>query len=366
MTAPARVLIVDDSVVIRGLLTKFIEAETDLTVVGSAPNGVIGLRKIASLEPDLVVLDIEMPEMDGLETLTHIREMTQTLPVIMFSTLTDSGAAVTLEALAKGASDYASKPSNGHGSLTAMEQVRGDLIVKIRQLVSAKPQSALPTQAPTATPTRPRARTSLRTPIDAVIVGSSTGGPVALEVVLSSIARPLPVPMFIVQHMPPTFTAALAARLDRKTSHHVVEGAHGQTAEPGTCYVAPGAFHMTLARTGAGVAVIVRDGEPINSCKPSVDPLFESAVDVYGGRLLTVMLTGMGADGCEGTRRAADAGADVVIQDEATSVVWGMPGAVSEAGLATHTLPLDEIGGHIATVTLARHKPSAAPSGFKP
>ena len=359
MTGPARILLVDDSVVVRGLLSRTIDAEPDLEVLSTAPNGRIGVEKVRSLEPDLVVLDIEMPEMNGLEALQEIRKSHPDLPVIMFSTLTGDGASVTVEALAKGASDYATKPTNTGNVMEAMSHVEAELISKIRTLVSAR--------RPRRTPAPPVQRTTTRTGnaagITAVVVGSSTGGPVALEEMLSRMQTALPVPMFIVQHMPETFTRALAERLDRKTVHHVVEGEHGMTVEPGTVYIAPGGKQMSLRSFGAHVTVKITDDPPVNSCKPSVEPLFDSAAEIYGRSTLAVMLTGMGSDGTDGTRRLADLGCDVFAQDEATSVVWGMPGSVVDNGLATRVLPIDQIGPEIAARVAGRPVTSSTRAG---
>lgn len=344
MTGAARILVVDDSVVVRGLLSRAIDAESDLEVLSTAPNGRIGVDKARSLDPDLVVLDIEMPEMNGLEALQEIRTTHPDLPIIMFSTLTGDGASVTVEALAKGASDYATKPTNTGNVIEAMSHVEQDLIAKIRELVKAR----RPRGIASASVARTTTRTGTTAAIKAVVVGSSTGGPVALEQMLSRTDGALVVPMFIVQHMPETFTRALAERLDRKTEHHVVEGEHGMTAEPGTVYIAPGGKQMSLRGLGDHVTLKISDDPPVNSCKPSVEPLFASAAAVYGRNTLAVMLTGMGADGTDGSRTLADLGCDVYAQDEATSVVWGMPGSVVDNGLATRVLPIERVGPEIA------------------
>ncbi|MEM1332253.1 MAG: chemotaxis response regulator protein-glutamate methylesterase [Actinomycetota bacterium] len=367
MSGPARILLCDDSVVIRGLLSKFIDAEDDLEVVGTAANGRIGVQKVASLQPDLLVLDVEMPEMNGLDALREIRPAHPDLPIIMFSTLTGRGASITLDALSAGASDYATKPSTTDGALDALTQVRSELIVKIRALLGSRapgdrrfdrrpaarssPGAAARSTAATGdSPSAVRLRTMGRpTPTpQAVVVGSSTGGPVALEQVLTAISTPLPVPMFVVQHMPEKFTKALADRLDKKSIHTVVEVDRPMTAEPGNVYVAAGGRHLRLAKAGAAVRAQPVDDPPVNSCRPSVDPLFESAAAIFGSHTLAVMLTGMGADGTDGTRTLASRGAPVIAQDEATSTVWGMPGSVVGAGLATEVLPLAQIGGRIA------------------
>lgn len=353
MNRPWRVLLVDDSVVIRGMLSRFVDAESDLEVVATAANGRIGVSKVVAHDPDIVVLDIEMPVMNGLEALREIRVTHPKLPIIMFSTLTGRGGSATLEALAAGATDYALKPTTTNTSANALQQVRDELIIKIRALCGA-------TQAPIRSVSRPSSTTpaakreSKRSAISAVIIGSSTGGPVALDRVLSDISKPLPVPTIVVQHMPSGFTKSLADRLDRRTCHCVVEAETGMEAAPGSVFIAPGGRQMRLVRRSAGVVFDVFDGPLVNSCRPSLDPTFMSAGEIYGSHALTVMLTGMGADGTEGTRVLADAGADVIAQDEATCTVWGMPRSVFEAGLTTEVLPLDGIGQRITSLVTSR------------
>lgn len=359
MSAPARILLVDDSVVVRGLLGRYIDAEDDLQVLSTAPNGRIGVEKVRQLEPDLVVLDIEMPEMNGLEALAEIRKTHPDIPVIMFSTLTADGAAITVDALAHGASDYATKPSAAGNMVEAMGHVQTELISKIRTLVGTTTRRGAPPAAARPSALRPTSKA----PIDAVVIGSSTGGPVALERFLTGMGTPLPVPAFIVQHMPATFTKALADRLARKTVHEVVEAADGMVASAGTFYIAPGGTQMHLTGSVGSVTIHVNDDPPVNSCKPSVEPLFESAAQVYGRHTLAVMLTGMGSDGTDGTRTLAGLGCDVVAQDEATSVVWGMPGSVVDAGLASSILPLDHVGPHVADAVSARSMRPAANIG---
>ncbi|MCP5026087.1 MAG: chemotaxis response regulator protein-glutamate methylesterase [Actinomycetia bacterium] len=359
MNTPARIVLVDDSVVIRGLLTKFIEAEPDLTVAGTAANGKLGVAQVRSLNPDLVILDIEMPVMTGLEALVEIRRSNPTVPIVMFSTLTESGAAATVTALARGASDYAAKPTGSANAADAMHQVQGDLIAKVRALVNSRQRTgSLASKAPVAM----RKPLDAKVKLNAFVLGCSTGGPVALETVLRSITTPLPIPLFVVQHMPATFTRALADRLDNKVASHVVEAEQGMIAEPGTCYIAPGGLHMVLRKSSMVETTInTIDTAPINSCKPSVDSLFSSAAKIYGKNLGSVMLTGMGHDGLDGTREIAELGCPVIAQDEATSVVWGMPGAITTAGLSTEVLPLDRIGPRMSD--LARASQTAALAG---
>lgn len=362
MSDETKILIVDDSAVARGMLTSIFEGETDFTVVGTASNGEIGLRKVDELQPDIVVLDIEMPVMDGLTALETLKTRHPRLPVIMFSTLTERGAAATVQALSRGAWDYAAKPGQTTSLAAAREAVRQELVAKARAIAgkigkggSVRGVAPRPSARPTPARSIPSRQTT--STIDAVVLGSSTGGPVALETVLSAIKTPLRVPLFVVQHMPPKFTEALADRLDRKTASRVVEGAHGMRAEPGTVYIAPGGRHMVINNRGAMPTVEIIDTPPVNSCRPSVDVMFESATKVYGAHLLGVMLTGMGADGAKAAANMAKLGSPFVAQDEATSIVWGMPGAVVDAGAASEVLPLDSIGPRIAEIVF-RSTPS--------
>ena len=369
MTGPARILLVDDSVVIRGLVSRIVDAEPDLEVVATASDGKIGVQKVRALDPDLVVLDVEMPVMTGIEALREIRTTHPDVPVVMFSTLTSRGASTTFDALAAGATDYVAKPSSTDTIVRAMDQVQVELVERIRALVGAVRRPSRPQRAAATSRAVPAARPAAPAPlrrgatgnsIRAVVVGSSTGGPVALETMLTSITEPLPVPMFIVQHMPVKFTKALADRLDAKTAHRVVEADGTVEPEPGTVYIAPGGRHMRLRRHGARNELVVFDGPSVNSCLPSVEPLFASAAEVYGRNALAVMLTGMGADGTEGTRKLAADGADVLAQDEESSVVWGMPGSVVTNGLATEVLPLDRIGPRVGQLVLSRAGLAAA------
>ncbi|WP_432487507.1 protein-glutamate methylesterase/protein-glutamine glutaminase, partial [Kineococcus sp. SYSU DK018] len=338
-----RVLVVDDSVVVRRIVTDVLASDPVIEVVGTAPNGKVALDKIQQLKPDAVTLDIEMPVMDGLQTIKEIRRVDRRLPVVMFSTLTERGATATLEALSSGASDYVTKPANVGSVSESMESVRAELIPKIKALVPgvAEPRSAA--AARPATPVVLRARSgAVRTP-RALVVGSSTGGPEALSSVLAKLPAGLGVPVLVTQHMPPVFTRMYAQRLDKVSALTVVEAVDGQSVEAGTVYVAPGDFHMEVVRRGSALAVKLHQGPPENFCRPAVDVMVRSAVAAFGGELLALVLTGMGSDGKLGCKAVAEAGGQVVVQDEATSVVWGMPGAVAREGLADEVLPLSAI-----------------------
>jgi two-component system, chemotaxis family, protein-glutamate methylesterase/glutaminase len=349
-TVPIRVLVADDSVVVRRLVTNVLSSSPGIEVVGSAPNGRIALAKIDQLDPDLVTLDVEMPDMDGIETLIAIRERRPHLPVIMFSTLTERGAVVTLEALMRGANDYVTKPANVGSVNEAMERVRSELVPRVHSLCGFV-DTATPTQ-----PTRPSVAPPRRVPpavpprVDAVVIGISTGGPSALAEIVPRLPGELAVPVLIVQHMPPMFTRLLAERLDRSTGLGVAEASGGESASPGTCWIAPGDRHLVVEAGGGGAAAHLRvdDGPRENSCRPAVDVLFRSASATYGPHLLAVVMTGMGQDGLAGCEHVVAAGGQVIVQDEASSVVWGMPGSVARAGLADAVLPLDALPAEIA------------------
>lgn len=350
-----RVLVVDDSVVVRRLVSDVISADQRFEVVGTAANGSIGLQKIGQLSPDLVTLDVEMPELDGLQTLVAIREKWPRLPVIMFSTLTERGAATTLEALSRGASDYVTKPANVGSVSLAQERVREQLLPKI--LAFCGHLLPAPAMAPVPPPKLPSivAGTAFKTPrmgarrepIEIVAVGVSTGGPNALAELIPALPGDLGVPVVVVQHMPAMFTKLLAERLDKLSPLSVAEGIDGEWLNPGQVWIAPGDRHMLIQRQGDRCKLRLNDGPPENSCRPAVDPLFASVTECYGGRMLAVILTGMGYDGLRGSERVKLAGGRVIAQDEASSVVWGMPGAVARAGLADSVLPLHDIAAEI-------------------
>ena len=461
MTTPAiRILIVDDSVVIRKLLTQTLAEAPGLEVVGTASLGKIALAKIPECQPDVVILDVEMPEMDGIETLRRIRKDSPRLPVIMFSTKTERGAAATIEALTSGASDYVAKPSNVGNVLLAMTRVREELVPKIHALtgrmraprarptpmpaggavpapapppvrammptpappvtgplaafgsalppptpavaamlaaapnsspfaaprpttfasaVPAPPASrtqtntavqplrppASPTPAPRLTalpPARPRGQTGPlvtasqfripprigpRPPVEIVAIGASTGGPNALAILLGQLPAELTVPIVIVQHMLAAFTRHFAERLASQSALRIVEATAGDPLLPGHVYIARGDHHLLVERR-QGKPTIVTNQDPLeNFCRPAVDVLFRSVAATYGASALAVVLTGMGHDGLLGCGAIREAGGDVVVQDEASSVVWGMPGFVARAGLASQIMPLEQIGPEV-------------------
>lgn len=337
----ARVLVVDDSVVIRRVVTEELSADPGIEVVGSAANGQIALAKLTQVNPDLVILDVEMPVLDGLATLAAIRKSHPRLPVIMFSSLTERGASATLDALALGATDYFAKPAGAGGIEESRRVIREELAPAIRALCTAKPAT---TFAPLKRPDVALPRSGR---IEAVAIGVSTGGPNALADIFGALPGNLPVPILIVQHMPPMFTRLLAERLTANSRVPVEEATSGAVVRPGRALIAPGNFHFTVARDGAQVRAILNQDPPENSCRPAVDPLFRSAAKAYGAGALGVVLTGMGQDGLRGCEAIRAAGGPVVVQDEATSVVWGMPGFVARAGLADRVVPLSLVANEI-------------------
>jgi two-component system chemotaxis response regulator CheB len=350
--ARIRVLVVDDAVVVRKIVTDALASDPDIEVVGSAANGRIALAKLVQVNPDVVTMDIEMPEMNGLEALRELRKTHPMLPVIMFSTLTERGGSATLEALALGATDYVTKPANVGSVAVAQQRIRDELIPKIKALCGRRAGlvlSKLVATDTTATPARPAVRPNapLDQRIDIVAIGVSTGGPNALATILPKLPRDFPVPIVIVQHMPPVFTKLLADRLRASSQLDVREGVVGGVVEPGRVWIAPGDRHMLVRQGRDGVTLTLNQNPPENSCRPSVDPLFRSVGDVYGARALGVILTGMGQDGLHGSEELTDVGASVIAQDQATSVVWGMPGFVANAGLAERLFPLEEIAGEL-------------------
>jgi len=349
-SAKKRVLLVDDAVVVRKVLAQAISDDPALEVAATAVNGRVALAKFPALQPDIVLLDIEMPEMDGLETVRELRKLDARVPIIMFSTLTERGAAVTLEALALGATDYVTKPSNLDGTAT-LEAILRELIPKIRALCRVPgAQSILPVRlAPPAIP--PVSQPRLISPAKIVVIGVSTGGPDALARVLPSLPPTLSAPVLIAQHMPAIFTNMLAARLSAKSELPVRECVSGEPVAAGCAIIAPGDFHMIVQHENGSICLRTHQGPRENFCRPSVDVLFRSVAQIYGERALAVVLTGMGQDGLKGCEVLRNAGARVFVQDEATSVVWGMPGFVARAGLADKVLPLDQIAIEIERAT---------------
>ena len=372
-----KVLVVDDSVVVRRLIVDSLTGAPDIEVVGTAANGLLAQAKIDQLKPDVVTMDIEMPQMDGISAVRELRKRHKHLPVIMFSTLSAAGASATLEALSAGATDYVTKPSNVGSIAESIAAVRDQLVPKIQALagrrqpgpparsgpppgrpglkpplagrpggpVPGRPGLApiRPTGPAAAGPAHAARRAGPPGRVDILAIGSSTGGPDALTKVLQALPADLPVPVVVTQHMPPVFTRMFAERLDRSTSLHVVEAGDGMELAPGTVYIAPGDKHLVLQRRSTATLTQLSGAPPENSCRPAVDVMFRSVAALYGASAFATVLTGMGYDGRGGAKVLREAGAEILAQDEASSVVWGMPGAVVGAGLADEILPLDRI-----------------------
>ncbi len=345
-----RVLVVDDSVVVRRMLTDVLNGDSRITVVATAPNGAIALQKLTQVNPDLVLLDVEMPDMDGIETVQRLRETFPRLPVIMCSSLTERGADVTLRALAAGATDYVTKPTAAVTQADRLDSFKAQLVEKVLALghASLLPGAPPPPRLPSMPTLAPVVRLG-REPIAALCIGCSTGGPNALTEIFRSIPADLPVPILIVQHMPPLFTKMLAERLSASSGVRVVEAEHGASVEPGSVYIAPGDHHMVLGRDGVRVVTLLNREPPENSCRPAVDVLFRSAARFYGGGVLGCVLTGMGQDGARGARDIVEAGGAVIVQSADTCVVPSMPGAVVAAGLADKVLPLSQLAHELVS-----------------
>ena len=358
-------MLVDDSVVIRSALARLIAKDPVIKIVASVSNGEMGISSAKKHQPHVVILDIEMPVMDGLSALPKILEAAPGTKVIMFSSLTASGADVTMKALSLGAVECIVKPSTrqsvGEGS-----DFQRELLEKIKSLVPDDKRRVLDQPAPApqastgAAPLAPSAKDSFtlhRNPLaykgkpSIVAIGSSTGGPQALFNVIKHF-QGFDVPIIITQHMPATFTTLLASHITQQTGVPCVEGANGMVIEKGKAYVAPGGFHMLLINEGMKTTIKLDEGPPENFCKPSVDPMFRSAQKIYGQKMLGVILTGMGNDGLPSGKALVEAGGRLIAQDQATSVVWGMPGAVAKAGLCTEVLPIQDIGPWVRRAVL--------------
>ena len=344
---PVRVLVCDDSAVARGLLTRALEADDQVQVVGSVMHGAAALTWLEKHDADVMVCDIAMPVMDGLETLERLQAAHSDLPVIIVSSLTSAGAESSVAALKLGAVACVAKPNTGNAARN-IEQLSAELRPLVLQVsrpgprttVRSAPQCALPRPKPASREFAP----------EIIVIGSSTGGPRALQEVIQRIPPHVDAPILIAQHMPPMFTPILAEHLAHDCGRPAQEGGHNTPVLSGNIYVAPGDFHMELHRHDGHLTTRLNQGEPEHFCRPSVNPLFRSAAGLFPGGVLAIMLTGMGEDGIEGTRDIRAANGYVIAQDEASSVVWGMPGAVARADLAQQILPVDQIGAAVGTV----------------
>lgn len=342
MARKTHVLIVDDALVARRLLESVFAEEKDLQVVASARNGQEALNILKNKPVDIVILDVDMPVMDGLETLKQIKKIDKTIPVIMFSSLTHRGAEATLKALFLGAADYFHKPSGDHDIDASLAVVRTQMLPKIREMILSgkikiKGGAALPDNLPGKALDILAPRSFQR--VEIIVIGVSTGGPLVLGDFFEAMPNPLPIPIFIVQHMPPMFTNLLAERLNDTTPFHVREAIHGARPKAGEVWLAPGDFHMEITHDKTGPLIQLNQNPPENFCRPSVDVLFRSAAKAYGKNVLGVILTGMGRDGLAGAKEITSKGGKVLVQDQASSVVWSMPQAIVEEGIAEDVLP---------------------------
>jgi two-component system chemotaxis response regulator CheB len=345
---PIRVLVCDDSHTIRSVLAATLASDPGVRIAGTAINGQACLDLLAAGDlPDVVLLDVEMPVMDGLTALKEIRRRHPRLPVVMFSSLTERGSRATVDALVAGANDYVAKPA-GLDPEEVAARIRGEVLTRIKQVVSrgVAGRAAGPQATPTGGPARP-APPGKRTAVTGVVIAVSTGGPAALAEVLPAFVPQARVPILVVQHMPATFTRRLAERLSTGCGRSVREATDGLPVGQDSVFLAPGGSHMELAGMPASPRIRLTDAPPENSCRPAADVLFRSAARIWGSGTLGVVLTGMGRDGLAGSRAVVEAGGRVVVQDEFTSVVWGMPGEVAKAGLADAVLPLGQIGVEI-------------------
>jgi two-component system chemotaxis response regulator CheB len=386
-----RILIADDSSVTRRIVSEALNMEVDMEIVATAQDGEEAIAYFKAQRPDVVLLDVDMPTISGIEALKAIRALNDSVPVIMFSTLTVKGGEATLDALAAGATDYAPKPTGAGHLDKALAYLKQEVVPKVRlwgnrykmrqeksaqMAPSVKPNKEITvSSAATAGPARgsssftvasskpivtaPTAR-KRSGPVSILAIGASTGGPNALAELISLLPGDLGVPVVIVQHMPPVFTQLLAERLDRTSRLTVKEGYDGAVLRAGEAWVAPGDFHMVVSREGTETLLRTNKNTPENSCRPAVDVLFRSVAEVYGGNTLAVVLTGMGRDGTAGCQVLSKVGAGILVQDEASSVVWGMPRSVAEAGLADSVLNLKDIAAAITTRIRGSHSSASS------
>lgn len=358
VTAPPhpriRVMLVDDSAVVRGFLVRILESDSTLEIAATCSNGQTAVIQIARCKPDVVILDIEMPVMDGLTALPKLRAADPGARIIMASTLTQRNAEISMEALQRGATDYIPKPVAR--DLSSSENFRRDLLGKIAALGRRAETDASSATAATRSPSRRTAppafpiRTTAARDARILAIGSSTGGPQALLTLLKNLPREIDAPIVIAQHMPATFTTVLAQHLARASGRPSSEAVSGAHILPGHIYLAPGDFHFEIGRNGTSLVARLNQAPQENFCRPSVNPLFRSVAKNFGAQSACVMLTGMGSDGLDGTREIAAAGGTVVAQDEESSVVWGMPGAIATAGLCNAVLPLSGIAPYLGTL----------------
>ena len=349
MNTQIKVMLCDDSSTMRRLIKAALKKEPRLNVVYEAKDGQDAVNNLERACPDIVVMDVEMPVMDGIVATREIRRRKPSLPIVMFSSLTQRGAEATLDAISAGANGFAVKPAASGHIDNALEQLKTDLLPKLLHLVDAKLKTKSRKTAATKrrtianeSPSKPKHR------VDAIAIGVSTGGPDALAKLLLDIPKTLPVPILIAQHMPPVFTELLAKRLSARTGHRVREAVDGEIVTSGRVFLAPGDYHLTVGRRGTSVRVQLNQEPAENSCRPAVDPLFRSVAECFGRHAIGLVLTGMGEDGALGAAEIKSSGGTVIVQDQHSSVIWGMPGKVVSAGCADQILPLNQIAGELA------------------
>ena len=347
-----RVLVVNDSAVMRRVVSEALSGDPALEVVGTAADGKLAIAAAKQLRPDLILLDVEMPEMNGLEALSALRALDPSIRTIMLSRFTRRGATVTVDALLRGADDHFYLPESTNSPIATITNLREALVPQIKALCFQSPRSK-PAEVASKSPAPLTIKPSVNRvgkPIEIVVIGVSTGGPQALSQLMMSFPADWPTPIVIVQHMPPMFTKLLAGQLANRTAMEVSEAVEGDVLRAGHAWIAPGDYHTELVRDDQSVKVRLTQGLHQNCCRPSVDVLFRSVAATYGTSALAVVLTGMGQDGLRGCEAIVAAGGQVLVQDEASSVVWGMPGAVAKAGLADKILPLGQIGAEITRI----------------
>ena len=362
-----RVMLADDSAVIRGLIAKMITPDPEITIVASVADGAQAVKRMDKCDIDVIVLDIEMPVMDGLTALPKLLEADPNVKIVMASTLTEKNADISLQALEAGAADYIPKPTST-SQIAGPSNFRQDLLEKIKILgATARHDAGRPLpktttrtfHAPSGAPAISNGSTSLSTGLvtlrpttnaqlpKILAIGSSTGGPKALMELFNSLKPTIDIPVVITQHMPATFTRILSEHISKATDWTCTEAGEGEELKPNHAYVAPGGYHMEIVESPIGPCFRMNQDPPVNFCRPAVDPMLKSVVKMFGSRILTAILTGMGNDGLEGCKEVIDAGGTLIAQDEASSVVWGMPGAVATAGICSAVLPLSQLGTHI-------------------
>lgn len=362
---PISIMLVDDAAVVRGMLTQILKAEADFDIIKSVSDGKQAVEALADIQPDIILLDVEMPIMDGMTALPKILEASPESRVVMCSTLTVRNAGITLDALRIGATECIGKPTSPT-DIKVGGEFQQNLVNIIRGLGKIGKTSVRPASTKPASSTAPNAIQSTATVGGAssfslrrnvgmytgipklLAIGSSTGGPQALFKMMSHL-KDFPIPIVVTQHMPATFTKILAQHITTQTGVTAIEAEEDMILENGIAYVAPGGFHMLFEKDAAGRTIVKLDNGPaVNFCKPAVDPMLDSAVKIYGQKILCAILTGMGHDGMESAKSLSELGGRIIAQDEATSVVWGMPGAVAVAGICSEVLPIDDIGPYLS------------------